>query len=1003
MHSQQSYTIPDYTAVTTEVTDQPHPRSHRQMSQRDVNINHMRSASSLHQTPNSFNRTTRTPLNRRDASAHSSIKKTLLTETINKKEEDLLKRLTDLQSLGTNQALKNKNEPHHQSASQLSSTPDNQKQLNSDGPSHSLLNSYQGLIDAQRDVNDELLKSGSSRASQSNQYRDLEIEHKIKDEDRNFLERMKNRFLTSNAEQNSNQNSAQKELIKSQSSPVLSNQAFQQNVLNLVQPTKLDYGLYHVPPTMNMQTMPSENPSQNQSRISIESSTLISYKQQPVTLNKEEDYMGQINRQKPPTHIQARNQFYQYKVPEPKSDLELLEEIRQNERMFEEMENQIDLNKNRNSNNNMMPPPIPIDESTRKKKVKRGSKQKIIKGSEDEMRRSSQVRSPRQSQPLSPQQRGYTYDQQPYLVNQQQHNVILDGRQLLQQRKRWQQDDRQINELLNKLQVQQIEFTNKDQQVLFSLTRQVQSLQKKVDSGDYEETQRLQRELNLEKDVVLKNEQKIYKLEQFIENLKHHEKKEIVDTQNQSKVLEKQIKDIKNKMMVSENLVSKKQMEIELLKQKLEKKMHEDDKYLIRDRNIFEKHFGRQPRPAEEKAYDIQREKLEKQVELLEREVDRLNAQNLELQNENYALSKGQIPAEEAHYFKKGDGGLTIKIRELENENQQLQKALKQNANDFKDLLKEIDQQKKSNIERDQQMEAMEQEMKIRPNLSSMKATQMKMQEMEQEIKSLQKQNDELNNEIMIFRNNSVSKLQMFIIFQGTHINQKSQQKNEQIKGGLLIKNNQGSFMSAGDARMIIEEIQEILKLETEDPGQIIETIRKLEKVVKAVPRMENFIQNICKQMSEDPNRPTPIEQIIPQIQYLRDIAINQAGPLQQFKRDLIYLLFQRDNINMQNQDLIMEIERLIIEKEQMKQQSVVETESQRAFKYILELFESKDSTQLLDKVNQTFVYVNEFNTFMRIIRGILQMDNSITVTTCLNAVRNIVIGYTQGQIMRQQ
>ena len=53
--------------------------------------------------------------------------------------------------------------------------------------------------------------------------------------------------------------------------------------------------------------------------------------------------------------------------------------------------------------------------------------------------------------------------------------------------------------------------------------------------------------------------------------------------------------------MVSENLVQKKQIEIEVLKQKLEKKLADDDKYLIRNRNNFEKHFGRQPRPAEEK------------------------------------------------------------------------------------------------------------------------------------------------------------------------------------------------------------------------------------------------------------------------------------------------------------------------------------------------------------------------------------------------------------------
>ncbi len=42
---------------------------------------------------------------------------------------------------------------------------------------------------------------------------------------------------------------------------------------------------------------------------------------------------------------------------------------------------------------------------------------------------------------------------------------------------------------------------------------------------------------------------------------------------------------------------------------------------------------------------------------------------------------------------------------------------------------------------------------------------------------------------------------------------------------------------------MILSEIASILELPSgEDPVYLLETIRKLEKVVKAVPRMEAFI-----------------------------------------------------------------------------------------------------------------------------------------------------------------
>ena len=39
----------------------------------------------------------------------------------------------------------------------------------------------------------------------------------------------------------------------------------------------------------------------------------------------------------------------------------------------------------------------------------------------------------------------------------------------------------------------------------------------------------------------------------------------------------------------------------------------------------------------------------------------------------------------------------------------------------------------------------------------------------------------------------------------------------------------------------------------------IIETIRKLEKVVKAVPRMESFITSITRHLSEDQQNPVEI------------------------------------------------------------------------------------------------------------------------------------------------
>jgi len=60
-------------------------------------------------------------------------------------------------------------------------------------------------------------------------------------------------------------------------------------------------------------------------------------------------------------------------------------------------------------------------------------------------------------------------------------------------------------------------------------------------------------------------------------------------------------------------------------------------------------------------------------------------------------------------------------------------------------------------------------------------------------------------------------------------------------------------MMGQSDAKFVLSEIREVLNLESEDPVAILETVRKLEKVVKAVPRMENFITNISRTLAEDP------------------------------------------------------------------------------------------------------------------------------------------------------
>jgi hypothetical protein len=80
--------------------------------------------------------------------------------------------------------------------------------------------------------------------------------------------------------------------------------------------------------------------------------------------------------------------------------------------------------------------------------------------------------------------------------------------------------------------------------------------------------------------------------------------------------------------------------------------------------------------------------------------------------------------------------------------------------------------------------------------------------------------------------------------------------------------------------------------LEDNDPVNLLDTIRKLEKVVKAVPRMEGFIHNLSLTMADSGERagPLPLEQILPRLNIWKQIVIHsqsQLEPLIKFKLDL--------------------------------------------------------------------------------------------------------------------
>jgi hypothetical protein len=76
----------------------------------------------------------------------------------------------------------------------------------------------------------------------------------------------------------------------------------------------------------------------------------------------------------------------------------------------------------------------------------------------------------------------------------------------------------------------------------------------------------------------------------------------------------------------------------------------------------------------------------------------------------------------------------------------------------------------------------------------------------------------------------------------------------------------------------------------------------------------------------------------------------------------------------------------------QLEQQVRACHETEKIYSYIMKLYEAKDGRNLVEKVNETFMYVHEFNTFLRIARSVLSLDESVSVNMCLNMIRGILV-----------
>ncbi|CAI2377659.1 unnamed protein product [Moneuplotes crassus] len=257
--------------------------------------------------------------------------------------------------------------------------------------------------------------------------------------------------------------------------------------------------------------------------------------------------------------------------------------------------------------------------------------------------------------------------------------------------------------------------------------------------------------------------------------------------------------------------------------------------------------------------YENQKERLDGRISSLEVQIQKVNNINAKLINENKCLAKGSTQANSKYFYMKDEGKLLQKLEELEKVKDNLMKALTRKEETIETNLQELENIKEVKSAMTAKIQALEHDLKHGPSIAELHSLQNTITKLESECKRLRKENDTLENEVMMLKNNNNSHL-------------KPQAESFSTKNSSRISYDEES------ATKILLKVLEILNIQNpfekfsdEASFSILETVTKIQRVVMAVPRMEAFIKQVCS--SVFPHTPSPqLENIIPEIHRLHSL-----------------------------------------------------------------------------------------------------------------------------------
>ena len=319
------------------------------------------------------------------------------------------------------------------------------------------------------------------------------------------------------------------------------------------------------------------------------------------------------------------------------------------------------------------------------------------------------------------------------------------------------------------------------------------------------------------------------RLAEVEEELKRLQKKDRKETANYSM----ETMGLKQQLIQSEHRVKAKEQVIGRLQDRLEQEAKRHEREMKRSREIFKKFRGREARPSSAvdsktlevvKMYETQRDGMVRELEHLRREVRRLNV-NLKsrenvIQRQDFASSWKAVPEAGAILERLEQEKMSLKLKAeavAERESLLSQKIAKASARITKSELKaQTLEEENANLRLD---------LEGRPSVRSFKLLQKKCQRLAEQLSS--KKQDENDERRGNWKNTD------------TRASIKRDRDNAKLNLNRL-----DTEMKEVDAIEIIKTVCRILSLR--DPSLIESSIEKINKVIRAVPRMQAFVTRVC-------------------------------------------------------------------------------------------------------------------------------------------------------------